>query len=92
MVAADPVLAKGIPVPLGISAGVACCPVDAHTAETLLQRADIALYAAKRNRSNLEFYDPSIDHSSPRRLEMLSLLARRSPKMKYRSTISRRCD
>ena len=74
MVAADPVLAKGIPVHLGISAGVACYPVHAHTAETLLQRADIALYAAKRNRSNLEFYDPSIDHSSPRRLEMLSLL------------------
>jgi diguanylate cyclase len=74
LVAAEPVVVKSIPVHLGISAGVARCPEDADTAETLLQRADVALYAAKRNRTNLEFYDASRDHSSPRRLEILALL------------------
>jgi diguanylate cyclase (GGDEF)-like protein/PAS domain S-box-containing protein len=74
LVASEPVVVKGIPVPLGISAGVARWPLDADTAETLMQRADVALYCAKRKRTHLEYYDAATDHNSPRRLEMLTLL------------------
>jgi diguanylate cyclase (GGDEF)-like protein len=36
-----------------VSGGVACCPTDATSAEELEQRADAALYWAKRNGKNL---------------------------------------
>jgi EAL domain-containing protein (putative c-di-GMP-specific phosphodiesterase class I) len=36
----------------------------------LLQRADVALYTAKRDRTSLESYDPANDHISARRLEL----------------------
>jgi EAL domain-containing protein (putative c-di-GMP-specific phosphodiesterase class I) len=39
-----------------------------------LKHADVALYVDKRKKSRVEFYDPSLDTSSPRRLEMLTLL------------------
>lgn len=74
LVIEEPILIKGIPVSLGTSIGIARSPEHAKDAEALLQRADVALYAAKRNRSRVEFYDPSEDTHTPRRLEMLTLL------------------
>ena len=40
----------------------------------MLQRADLALHAAKRRHTVLESFDPSMDARSPRRLQMLTLL------------------
>jgi diguanylate cyclase (GGDEF)-like protein/PAS domain S-box-containing protein len=70
----DPIVIKGIPVSLGTSIGVALSPEHAADGESLLKHADVALYLAKRKKTGIEFYDPSTDTNSPRRLEMLTLL------------------
>jgi diguanylate cyclase (GGDEF)-like protein/PAS domain S-box-containing protein len=70
----EPIVIKGIPVSLGTSIGIGICPDHASDAEGLLQRADIALYVAKNKKTRVEFHDASSDPSSPRRLEMLTLL------------------
>ncbi|MDQ2639461.1 MAG: EAL domain-containing protein [Pseudomonadota bacterium] len=72
--ASEPVLVRGVPISLGVSAGLALWPQHATDSETLLHRADCALYAAKRNHTVLETYDSSSEVNSPRRLEMLTLL------------------
>jgi len=70
----DPIPIRGVPVSLGTSIGIALAPDDANDAESLLKRADVALYVAKRRKTRVEFYEPSNDTSTPRRLEMLTLL------------------
>ena len=52
------------------SVGICRFPDDADDAVGLLQRADIALYAAKQNRSVIEVYEPSLDHFSLDALEL----------------------
>ena len=74
LIVEEPIVVKGIPVSLGTSIGIASCPAHAEDAESLLKRADVALYAAKRKHTRVEFYEPSDDTNSPRRLEMLTLL------------------
>jgi diguanylate cyclase (GGDEF)-like protein/PAS domain S-box-containing protein len=74
LIVEEPILIKGIPVSLGTSIGIARYPEHARDPESLLQRADVALYVAKRKASRVEFYDPSEDTHSPRRLEMLTQL------------------
>jgi diguanylate cyclase (GGDEF)-like protein len=74
LIVEEPITIKGIPVSLGTSIGAAMSPQHADDAESLLKRADIALYVAKRKHTRVEFYDPSDDTSSPRRLEMLTHL------------------
>lgn len=70
----EPILIRGIAVSLGASVGIALSPDHANDAETLLKRADVALYVAKRKKSRVEVYDPSSDIHSPRRVEILTLL------------------
>ncbi|HZQ28000.1 MAG TPA: EAL domain-containing protein [Acidimicrobiales bacterium] len=53
---------------IGASIGVAMAPVDGDTAATLMQRADVAMYAAKENRTGWELYSREHDRYSPRRL------------------------
>jgi diguanylate cyclase (GGDEF)-like protein len=52
------------------SIGVALAPVDGETSTALLQRADVAMYAAKENRSGWELYAKEHDRYSPRRLSL----------------------
>jgi diguanylate cyclase (GGDEF)-like protein len=53
---------------IGASIGVALAPVDGDNATTLMQRADVAMYAAKENRTGWELYSREHDKYSPRRL------------------------
>jgi diguanylate cyclase (GGDEF)-like protein/PAS domain S-box-containing protein len=69
-----PILIRGIPISLGASIGVAMAPMHAIDASLLLRRADLALYAAKRNHTVVEVFDPSMDTRSPRRLQILTQL------------------
>lgn len=69
-----PITIRGIPVSLGISTGVSLYPEHGPDGELLLQRADIALYSAKRKHVPVEIYDGSLDMGSPRLLRMLTLL------------------
>ena len=53
---------------VGGSLGIALYPQHGQDAHTLMRRADIALYAAKRANSDYAFYQPEQDSHSPERL------------------------
>ncbi|MBA3373033.1 MAG: EAL domain-containing protein [Euzebyaceae bacterium] len=56
------------------SIGIAHHPDDGHDIELLLQRADVAMYAAKRGSTGVERYSPAADQYSPKRLSMVGEL------------------
>ncbi|MDA0160550.1 EAL domain-containing protein [Solirubrobacter ginsenosidimutans] len=64
----------GIRVHIDASIGIALFPEHADDALGLLQRADVAMYEAKRTRTGHEVYLPARDHHSRRRLELLGEL------------------
>ena len=64
----------GIRVHIDASIGIALFPAHAKDAIGLFQRADVAMYAAKRTRTGHEVYLPERDHHSRRRLELLGEL------------------
>ena len=61
---------------VGCSVGVALAPRDGDEAAALLQRADVAMYAAKRGARSVEFYDAGIDHAIPAQLALAAELRR----------------
>jgi diguanylate cyclase (GGDEF)-like protein len=68
-----PMEIDGIRVTMGASIGIAVASHDGDNAETLLRRADIAMYAAKSRRSGgVCFYDATRDENTPRRLSLIS--------------------
>jgi diguanylate cyclase (GGDEF)-like protein len=56
------------------SLGVACYPEHGLSAETLLQKADIAMYVAKTDHVGVAVYAASRDRHTPRRLSLISEL------------------
>jgi diguanylate cyclase (GGDEF)-like protein len=65
---------EGIEADLSASIGIAVHPADGADAETLLQRADVAMYQAKAARSGHALYDPERDHHTRDRLQMVGEL------------------
>jgi diguanylate cyclase (GGDEF)-like protein len=66
-----PMEIDGIRVAMGVSIGLAVAPHDGDNAETLMRRADVAMYAAKSGRgSGVCFYDAEQDENTPRRLAL----------------------
>ena len=61
-------------VDMGAGIGMACWPQHASDADTLLSRAEIAMYAAKQRSAGALMYDPSIDVSSAQTLSLLTEL------------------
>ncbi len=59
-------------VQIDASVGIAVYPDHASDASTLVRCADVAMYAAKKERSGCVVYNPSIDHRTPRQLALLS--------------------
>ncbi|MCW9031772.1 MAG: EAL domain-containing protein, partial [Gammaproteobacteria bacterium] len=57
---------------VGLSVGVASFPKDGLNADTLIQHADIAMYSAKRENKNKEFYDIEKDYYSADNLTLLA--------------------
>ena len=54
------------------SVGVALFPEDGVDLETLLQKADVAMYQAKETQTGVALYDERFDHHSPAKLALTS--------------------
>ena len=63
-------------VDLAAGFGVACWPLHAGDADTLISRAEVAMYTAKRKTSAALIYDPASDVGSALTLSLLSELRR----------------
>jgi EAL domain-containing protein (putative c-di-GMP-specific phosphodiesterase class I) len=61
-------------VHIDASIGIALFPAHGGDALSLLRRADVAMYEAKRTRTGHEVYEPERDRHSRRRLELLGEL------------------
>ena len=67
---------RGIAVELDASVGVALSPEHGTDVTTLIQRADVAMYDAKRTQGRVETYSTERDPYSPARLSLLGELRR----------------
>ena len=70
----DPVQLGAVSLTADASIGVALAPAHASTATGLLQRADLAMYAAKRARIGVAVYDEARDGEGLHRLELAAQL------------------
>jgi diguanylate cyclase (GGDEF)-like protein len=73
-VLSDPLTIEGHLVDVGGSTGIAVYPEHGADAGTLMRRADVAMYSAKRAGSGFEVYDERLDQSTPGRLSLLGEL------------------
>jgi len=71
-----PFTLDGLTLDVDASIGVAAYPDHATDVNELLQRADVAMYAAKAAHDGYTVYDPSLDQHNPRRLGLLGQLRR----------------
>jgi diguanylate cyclase (GGDEF)-like protein len=71
-----PFALRGVAVELEASIGAALCPDHGSDVNALVQRADVAMYEAKRGRAGVSVYSPERDPYSPDRLGLLAELRR----------------
>ncbi|OLC49395.1 MAG: hypothetical protein AUH43_07635 [Acidobacteria bacterium 13_1_40CM_65_14] len=69
-----PLLIDQRPLAVRASVGVACFPEHGASAETLLQKADVAMYLAKSDRQGIAVYAPDRDRHTHRRLTLIAEL------------------
>ncbi len=72
----EPFEIGGVALAVKTSVGGVLFPDDATDSDTLVRFADVAMYAAKRNRSRIELYTPAADVSSRESLTLGSELRR----------------
>ena len=72
----EPFEIGGLSLDVKTSVGGVLYPDDASDADTLVRFADVAMYAAKRNRTRIELYNPAADVSSRESLSLGSELRR----------------
>jgi diguanylate cyclase (GGDEF)-like protein len=65
---------NGLPVSLEASIGYVIAPVDGVDVDDLMQRADVAMYVAKTQRSGVVRYDPAHDHYDAANLGLIAEL------------------
>jgi diguanylate cyclase (GGDEF)-like protein len=66
-----PVTVEGLALDVSGSIGIAIYPDQSDDAETLLRRADVAMYAAKEAGSGYEVYEEHMDQHHPARLTLV---------------------
>ncbi len=71
----QPCLIRGFPVKIGASVGVSLFPQNGKDVDELMQRADVAMYAAKHDGTGIREYDAGRDRQSGGRLSLLSELS-----------------
>lgn len=69
-----PIPLAELDIPIATSVGITMFPSHGRSAMVLLQRADVAMYYAKRQRSGFAIYSQQIDPNSLRRLTMVGEL------------------
>jgi diguanylate cyclase (GGDEF)-like protein len=69
-----PFMIDGVPIVVETSIGVAFLPEHADDADTLLQRADIAMYRAKQLAIDYALYTPESNPHSPAKLGLMAEL------------------
>jgi diguanylate cyclase (GGDEF)-like protein len=67
-----PLRAEGLTLQVGASIGIACYPTHGDDVKTLLQHADVAMFAAKVNRNGYEVYAGGRDTESAERVLLAS--------------------
>jgi diguanylate cyclase (GGDEF)-like protein len=65
---------RGLPLSVEASIGFAVSPADGTDADTLLQRADIAMYVAKAQHAGVLRYDGALDHYDAAKLSLVAEL------------------
>ena len=70
----DPFELEEMVVDVQASVGIALFPEHGRGVETLLQKADVAMYRAKETRSDVALYDERHDHHSPAKLALTAEL------------------
>jgi diguanylate cyclase len=64
----------GLPLSVQASIGFAVAPADGTDIDTLLQRADVAMYLAKAQHAGVVRYDAALDHYDPAKLSLVAEL------------------
>jgi diguanylate cyclase (GGDEF)-like protein len=67
---------QGIPLGVEASIGIAVAPEHGQDVDTLMQRADLAMYDAKSRLAGIAFYDDDLDRSSGAEIGLLAELRR----------------
>jgi diguanylate cyclase (GGDEF)-like protein len=73
---ADPVPLEGLHLDLDASMGIALSPQHGADFDSLMRRADVAMYVAKERGLSYEVYNPVIDRNSTLRLALVGDLRR----------------
>jgi len=68
----EPFTLEGQPIAATASVGIAVFPTHGLDVQTLMRRADIAMYIAKRGGSGYAVYASQLDQHSPQRLALVS--------------------
>jgi diguanylate cyclase (GGDEF)-like protein/PAS domain S-box-containing protein len=88
---ADPFTVQGIPIEVEASLGIALHPNHGSSVDQLVQRADVAMYVAKRGGMTSAVYDPDEDRNTPTRLtiggELRRALAERELTLLYQPQV-----
>jgi len=67
----EPITVEDLTLEVRASIGVAISPEHGSDPSTVLRRADVAMYDAKKTGRGVEVYSAERDHSSPRRLALI---------------------
>jgi diguanylate cyclase (GGDEF)-like protein len=90
----EPLSIDGLNLDVHGSVGIAIFPEHGTEGEVLIQRADVAMYVAKENRSGFEVYAPELDRHSPERLALMGdfrhAIARNQLRVHYQPKINLR--
>lgn len=65
---------EGMSLAIQASIGITICPEHGNDVDTLIQRAEVAMYTAKKQKNGHAYYSQGMDRFSPRRLTLMGEL------------------